>query len=147
MMRNQVNYLSTVQSDMIHVSDFLQSSLFPLNLFLVHHFNRTINSCYKVVQVSLFLSIISMVLFGVSQACEDFFLGVLSLVLDLSFKLLGSTVDATCTHILQQVLRTIRSALSKFNIRRHTTTYAVCPKCNCIYKPINMTDSHFTYPP
>jgi len=48
--------------------------------------------------------------------------------------------------ILQQIPRTLDTALNKFHLECQTTLYAVCPKCNCNYPPVLDADDTPVYP-
>ncbi|KAG2065455.1 hypothetical protein BDR04DRAFT_1161373 [Suillus decipiens] len=48
---------------------------------------------------------------------------------------------------LGQIPQSMEATLSRFKLDGQTTTYAVCPTCNCTYKPkANLNSSHMQYP-
>ena len=44
--------------------------------FKAHHFNYPINRCDEIAQVSVFLGVVGVVLFGLSQRTGEFVLGI-----------------------------------------------------------------------
>ena len=114
--------------------------------FKAHHFNYPINRCDEVAQVSVFISVVSVILFGLSRRTGEFILGVVSIILTLTFKLLGKSVETLRDHILAQIPTNMNTALQRFNLVTRTTTYAVCPHCNAIFKPLGMSPDKPMYP-
>lgn len=74
---------------------------------------------------------------GVSQSAASFVLGLVAVILRLAFATAGvnGPPNASQEHILRQIPLTIESVLSRFKLDGKMTTYAVCPKCHCTYKP------------
>jgi len=69
-----------------------------------------------------------------------------SIILTLAFKLIGATGDTLCKHTCAQIPKNMRTALQRFNLDGHTTTYAVCPHCSATFKPSGSPDQP-KYPP
>ncbi|KIM55557.1 hypothetical protein SCLCIDRAFT_98339, partial [Scleroderma citrinum Foug A] len=90
-----------------------------------HHFNYPINRCDEVAQVSVFIGVVSVILFGLSRRTGEFILGVMSIILTLTFKLLGKSIETLHNHILAQIPTNMNTTLQRFNLVTHTTTYAV----------------------
>jgi len=67
-------------SSTIRVSGDYESKEFIL-VFKAHHFNYPINRCNEVAQVSVFLGVVGVILFGLSRRTGKFILGVVSIVL------------------------------------------------------------------
>ena len=114
--------------------------------FKAHHFNYPINRCDEVAQVSVFLGVVGVVLFGLSRRTGEFILGIVSIVLSLAFKLFGESVESLRDHVLAQIPTNMNTALRRFNLVTRTTTYAVCPRCSSIFKPLGMSLDEPTYP-
>lgn len=111
-------------------------------MILDHHYQRPIDRCDEVAQVSIFLGVFCAVVLHISRRASDFIMGVISLLLQLAFRdpASGNTSilgDST----MAQVPTTIRGALSRFNLHHGTTVYATCPLCNFIHKPISKPGS------
>ena len=70
----------------------------------------------------------------------------MSIVLTLAFSLLGESVETLCDHLLAQIPTNMNTALRRFNLIMRTTTYAVCPCCNAIFKPLGMSPDELMYP-
>ena len=111
-----------------------------------HHFNYPINRSDEVAQVSVFLGVVGVVLFGLSRRTGEFILGIVLIVLSLAFKLFGESVESLRDHVLAQIPTNMNTALRRFNLVTRTTTYAVCPRCSSIFKPLGMSLDEPTYP-
>ncbi|KAG2355558.1 hypothetical protein BDR07DRAFT_1381429 [Suillus spraguei] len=108
-----------------------------------HHYNLPINYCDKVAQLSLFLGAVSVVIFGIGHRQGEFLMEGLSLILSLAMEVQNIHSESHHQHTLAQIPRSMETALSHFKLNGQTTTYAVCPACNCTYKPmanINSSD-------
>jgi len=132
-------------SSTIRVSGDYESKEFIL-VFKAHHFNYPINRCNEVAQVSVFLGVVGVILFGLSRRTGKFILGVVSIVLTLVFRLLGESVKTLRDHLLAQIPTNMNTALQRFNLVTRTTTYAVCPRCNSIFKSLGMSPDEPMYP-
>jgi hypothetical protein len=98
------------------------------------HFEFPIDQYDDMAQVSIFLGIVCSVIMGVSHRFGDLIMGILSIVLQLAFQSQGATSSARA-QVINQILRTIDTVLSKFNLNGKSTVYAVCPTCHCTYEP------------
>ena len=82
--------------------------------FEAHHFDYPINHCDEVAQILVFLSVVGIILFGLSWRTGKFILGVVSIILTLAFKLLGESVETLCNHILVQIPMNMNTTLQCF---------------------------------
>jgi hypothetical protein len=74
-------------------------------------------------------------------------MGVLSLILSLAMDARNSHSEPRRQNTLAQILRTMEAALSHFKLDGQTTTYAVCPACNCTFKPtVDLNSGNPRYP-
>ncbi|KAG2059149.1 hypothetical protein BDR06DRAFT_968137 [Suillus hirtellus] len=90
---------------------------------------------------------VSVVIFGISHRHREFLMGVLSLILSLAMDAQDPHSKSCQQNTLAQILRSMESTLSHFKLDGQTTAYAVCPACNCTYKPmINLNTSNARYP-
>ena len=80
-------------------------------LYEAHHFNHPIDHCDEFAQVAVFLGVVSIVLFGLSRRSGEFFLGVISVVLTLVFKLLGTKAETLRDRMLKQIPKNMKAAL------------------------------------
>ena len=106
-------------SNMIHVSSPLWTLIVVSELYEAHHFDRPIDHCDEVAQVAVFLGVISVILFGLSQRSGEFFLGVISVILTLVFKLLGTKAETLRDRTLKQIPKNMKAALGRFNFVCH----------------------------
>jgi hypothetical protein len=96
-----------------------------------HHYENPIDALNPVAQVFIFLGVVCRIFLGASRAWGNFIMCIAGYGLRLAV-LNRSEADAI---ICDQVPKTIDSALRHFNLQGKMTTYAVCPKCHCTYKP------------
>ena len=115
--------------------------------YKAHHYDLPIDYCDEVAQLSLFLGAVSVVIFGIGRRHGEFLMGVLSLILSLAMDAQDPHSESRRQNTLAQIPRSMESALSRFKLDGQTTTYAVCPACNCTYKPTaNLNTSNAQYP-
>ncbi|KIK12253.1 hypothetical protein PISMIDRAFT_50287, partial [Pisolithus microcarpus 441] len=140
--KRQVDSVMTCKRELARLCDELEEHVIPeeedddpMDYDSSHHFNLLIDDCDETAQVSLLLAAISMLVLGVGRRAGEFFLQMVSLALSLVFDLVGPCADALRKRTLAQIPKTIPAALSRFSLEPRTTVYAVCPACNCTYKP------------
>ncbi|KAG1794527.1 uncharacterized protein HD556DRAFT_1441028 [Suillus plorans] len=127
--------------------DVLSVSSKPIEFDSSHHFDLPINLCDKVAQISLFLGAVSVVIFGISRRHGEFFMGVLALILGLAMEAQNPHSESRRQNTHSQIPRSMETALSCFKLDGQTTAYAVCPACNCTYRPTtSFNSSHARYP-
>ena len=132
---------------MIHVRPIpYPFAKFCLISWLAHHFHRPIDSRDDIAQVSIFLVVVNVVLLGASRRIGDFLLGLVSLIVNLVFKSVGSQAEVLRHRTSAQIPKSMKTALSYFNFQPNTTVYAVCTACNCTYKPVEETAEALKYP-
>jgi Transposase family tnp2 len=127
---------------------FCSSCLCPsTKIHEAHHFDLPIDLCDEVAQISLFLGAVSVVIFGISRRHGEFFMGVLALILGLAMEAQNPHSESRRQNTLSQIPRSMETALSRFKLDGQTTAYAVCPACNCTYRPTtSLNSSHARYP-
>ncbi|KAF9471042.1 hypothetical protein BDN70DRAFT_791287, partial [Pholiota conissans] len=92
---------------------------------LEHLFNVPINDHDPVAQIAMFIAVICNVMFGLSRRMGDLVLGLLTIMLRCSDQ----------RSVIDDIPVTLETVVKKFNLEGKTTTYAVCPTCNCTYPP------------
>ena len=75
-----------------------------------------------------------MVIMGVSRQDGDFVLKLLNMILYLTFTT-GGQVHPYGEEVLKQMPQEICNLLSKFDLKSRIVIYAVCPTCDCTFKP------------
>ncbi|KAG1866119.1 hypothetical protein F4604DRAFT_1928132 [Suillus subluteus] len=119
----------------------------PFEFDSSHHYDLPIDHCDEIAQVSLFLAAVSVVIFGIGRRHGQFLMGVLSLILSLAMEGDDDHSESRRQNTLAQIPRSMDTALSRFKLDAQTTPYAVCPACNCIYKPTaDLGSSRAQYP-
>ncbi|KAG2743367.1 hypothetical protein P692DRAFT_20878760 [Suillus brevipes Sb2] len=74
-------------------------------------------------------------------------MGVLALILSLAMDAQNPHSESHRQNTLSQIPRSMETALLHFKLDAQTTTYAVCPACNCTYKPTaGLNSSRTRYP-
>jgi hypothetical protein len=128
--------------------EFCSSLLCPsTEIREAHHFDLPVDLCDEIAQVSLFLGAVSVVIFGIGRRHGEFLMGVLALVLSLAMDAQTPHSESRRQNILSQIPRSMETTLSRFSLDGQTTTYAVCPACNCTYKPTTgLNSGHVRYP-
>ncbi|KAG2751892.1 hypothetical protein P692DRAFT_20707055, partial [Suillus brevipes Sb2] len=101
----------------------------------------------EIAQISLFLGAVSVVIFGIGRRHGEFLMGVLSLILSLAMDAQNPHSESRRQNTLSQIPQTMDAALARFKLDGQTTTYAVCPACNCTFRPkANTNTSDGRYP-
>ncbi|KIK35400.1 hypothetical protein CY34DRAFT_96153, partial [Suillus luteus UH-Slu-Lm8-n1] len=137
-----------IQTLLFSKEDELPVSSGPVEFDSSHHYDLPIDYADEIVQVSLFLGAVSVVIFGIGRRHGEFLMGVLSLILSLAMDAQSPHSESRRQNTLSQIPRTMETALSVFKLDGQTTTYAVCPACNCTFKPkANLNSSGARYPP
>lgn len=89
-----------------------------------------------VVQVAMFIGVFISLIVGAGRNDGDFVMGLLNILV---FNTLNPNGTGLLTPSQQDIIadlpKSIRTALSRFNLEAKTTIYAVCPACHCTYKP------------
>ncbi|KAI5980970.1 hypothetical protein EDD15DRAFT_2380662 [Pisolithus albus] len=123
--RRQADSVMTCKRELTRLCDELEERVIPeeedddpMDYDSSHHFNLLIDDCNETAQVSLLLAAVSMLVLGVGHRAGEFF-----------------TANGFPRPQLTQIPKTIPASLSRFSLEPHTTVYAVCPACNCTYKP------------
>lgn len=117
-------------------------SLSAADEFTAHLYTSTIGQLDVIAQVAVFLGVVCSVIMGVSRRDGDFIMQLLNIILHAAFYSFGELVMQPRHHdIIAQVPTSITKALSLIDLNAATTTYAVCPTCNCTYEPIFKTGS------
>jgi len=138
-----LNCLSLILVSLIHaLNNALQTETYE-----AHHYNLPIYHCDKISKVSLFLAAVSVVIFGISRRHGQFLMGVLSLILSLGMDTDDHDSESHCQNTLAQIPWSMDTMLLCFKLDTKTTSYAVCPACNCTYKlRAGLSSSHTQYP-
>ena len=95
-----------------------------------------------IAQISILLGITCNVIMGLSANPCNFIFNVITLIVKMVMATKPSkgsdgqdTYDAKQNHILDQLPTSLYTALDRLNIDGQTTMYAICPTCNCCWKP------------
>lgn len=138
-----LNCSSSILVSFIHaLDDALRTETYE-----AHHYDLPIEHCDEVAQVSLFLAAISVVIFGIGRRHGDFLMGILSLILSLAMEVDHHGSKSHRQNTLAQIPQSMDTTLSRFKLDAQTTSYAVCPACNCTYKPrADLSSNHTQYP-
>jgi hypothetical protein len=107
-----------------------------------HIYENPVKKLDTIAQVMILLGITCHVIIGLSTNPCNFIIHVVTLIVKMAMatklsKGMGGqeTYDANQYHILDQLPTSLYTALNKFNIDGQTTMYAMCPTCNCCWKP------------
>jgi len=118
--------------------------------FLVHIYDDPVRKLDTIAQVMILLGIVCNFIMGLSGQSCDFIIGIVTLIVKMAMGMRlvkgtdgKETYDGNQSHILDQLLTSLYSALNQFNIDGQITMYAMCPACNCTYKP--SSDPSATY--
>ncbi|KAF8574709.1 hypothetical protein K439DRAFT_1548361, partial [Ramaria rubella] len=101
-----------------------------------HHFNSIVDHTNEVAQVTMFLSVICIVIMGVSRGVGDLIMGLLSRILNLAWKNKDDSLAPRQAHILAQIPMSVTTVLLRFNLDGRVMIYAVCPTCHFTCKPL-----------
>ena len=84
--------------------------------------------------MSTLLTALSTAVGHVSRRSGDFILGVTRLLLNIAS---GQETAAQnpISHVISQLLDTVRGTISRLKLDGQTTKYTVCPTCHCTYLP------------
>lgn len=138
-----LNCLSLTLVSFVHALDHALWT----EMYEVHHYDLPIDHCDEIAQMSLFLAAVSVVIFGIGCRHGEFLMGVLSLILSLAMEANNTDSQSRRQTTLAQIPWSMDTALSRFKLDAQTTSYAVCPACNCTYKPrASLTSSRAQYP-
>ena len=95
-----------------------------------------------IAQMLVLLGVVCNVIMGLSTNPCNFIISVVTLMIKMAMATRCSkgpdgreTYDANQNHIIDQLPTSLYTALNRFNIDSRTTLYAICPTCNCSWKP------------
>lgn len=72
---------------------------------------------------------------GVSKWACDFLLGLISIMLFLTFWRSDGSLSSSPQNVLRQIPMNFDTALSRFHLTEKTVVYVVCSSCHCTYSP------------
>ncbi|KAG2738848.1 hypothetical protein P692DRAFT_20758511, partial [Suillus brevipes Sb2] len=99
------------------------------------HYQSPVNRYDEIAQVALFIGVMCKVVMGVSRRGCDFIMGLISVLLFLTFRRSDGSLSSSHENVLRQIPTTFETALTKFHLTGKTVAYAICPSCHCTYGP------------
>ena len=95
-----------------------------------------------IAQMMMMLGIVCNVIMGLSTNPCNFIIGVVTVIVKMAMATWLSkgpdgreVYDTNQRNILDQLPTSMYTALNRFNLNGRTTMYAMCPTCNCCWKP------------
>jgi hypothetical protein len=72
---------------------------------------------------------------GISRRGADFIMGMVSLLVSVTFAQFGGSMECTQKQVHNQIPRRIDEVLKRFDLEGRSTTYAMCPSCHNGHAP------------